>query len=488
MRIWCHAPGQDLLSRSGAIVFILVALFAQMGCYGQDIIVGWNNVTSQSVRFGTIAPPPGARALAILHTSIHDALQGVARTGPSFWVSSNAPAGCSPEAAVAGAAHTVLTTLFPTFSTTFDAEFHAQVDLIPDAAARAAGVEWGRSVARTILRSRSTDGSQFGVDYDPRPGPGWWEPTPPLFASALLPNWARLQPFTMDAPTQFRPGPPPPLESAEWAAELAQVQSLGAAVGSSRTREQTEIAYFWADGAGTETPPGHWNRIAREYAEARNLDLYESARLFALLNLALADAAIVAWDAKYAYEFWRPITAIRAADTDGNPATVADPNWTPLLITPPFPEYVSGHSTFSAAAATVLARFHGSDDYVFSTTSDGAFGLTRTYHSFSEAAEEAGMSRIYGGIHFMSGNREGQSAGRKVGEWVMANFLVPPDRARVVIERVGEACRLTSPKGYTLQTAPGLAGPWETPPVASPYLVPVGGKEGFFRVVLDPRP
>ena len=189
--------------------------------------------------------------------------------------------------------------------------------------------------------------------------------------------------------------------------------------------EQTVVALFWADGPGTVTPPGHWNIIARDLATQRKLSLAENARLFALLNITVADAAILCWDCKYDCNFWRPITAIREADTDKNPATEKDPAWTPLIETPPFPEYTSGHSTFSSAAATVLAAFFGADEIAFSTTSDAMPGFSRTFHSFSEAAAEAGLSRIFGGIHFVSANTQGLASGARLGTYVSDNFLKP---------------------------------------------------------------
>src|SRR5204862_7113801 len=216
----------------------------------------------------------------------------------------------------------------------------------------------------------------------------------------LLPQWGRLVPFAIPTNAWFRPAGPPNLESDTWAADYAEVKALGGVVSAARTPEQTLIALFWADGAGTETPPGHWNRIARAVALQFGNTLEQNARLFALLNVAMADAAICAWDAKYAFNFWRPITAIQNGDTDGNAATVPDRAWTPLLPTPPFPEYVSGHSAFSGAAAEVLRVFYGGEAVSFSTGSDVLPGVRRQFDSFYEAAAEAALSRLYGGIHF----------------------------------------------------------------------------------------
>jgi membrane-associated phospholipid phosphatase len=206
------------------------------------------------------------------------------------------------------------------------------------------------------------------------------------------------------------------LTSAEFTRTFARVKALGAATGSTRTPEQTRIALFWADGAGTVTPPGHWNQIAAQIAMQQGNTLPENARMFAVLDVALADAGIAAWDAKYTFDYVRPVTAIRNAAADGNPNTVADPAWSPLLATPPFPSYVSGHSTFSAAAAVALAGFFGTDHLTFTTGSDALPGVTRTFTSLWSAAEEAGVSRIYGGIHWDFDNAAGLALGRAVGQ------------------------------------------------------------------------
>jgi membrane-associated phospholipid phosphatase len=238
-------------------------------------------------------------------------------------------------------------------------------------------------------------------------------------------------PFGMISGDQFRPAGSPRLDSAAWAADYQEVKAFGAAVGSSRTPEQSLIAQFWADGAGTETPPGHWNRIAQEVVATTGTSLDDSARLFALLNIAMADAAISAWDAKYTYNFWRPVTAIRFGEIDGNPATTPEPAWSSFIVTPPFPDYVSGHSAFSAAAATVLALFYGTDDIPFTTGSDAMPGVFRSFPSFSAAAVEAAMSRVYGGIHFRFASQDGLAAGSQIGAWTFVNYLqVKGNRSR----------------------------------------------------------
>jgi membrane-associated phospholipid phosphatase len=244
-----------------------------------------------------------------------------------------------------------------------------------------------------------------------------WVPTPPAYFPYLLPQWGFVVPFAMSNSSQFRPPGPPPLDSQRYAADYNEVKELGAAVGSTRTAEQTQIALFWADGAGTETPPGHWNSIAQIIAGARGNTLEQNARLFALLNIGMADAAICAWDAKYTFHFWRPVTAINFVEPELH--------WMSFIVTPPFPDYVSGHSTFSGAAATVLALFYGTEDLPFTIGSDFLPGVYRSFSTCLDAAEEAAVSRLYGGIHFRSANEDGLQAGISIGEWAATHYLQP---------------------------------------------------------------
>ncbi|MBI2929703.1 MAG: vanadium-dependent haloperoxidase [Verrucomicrobia bacterium] len=419
----------------------------------------------------------------MVHAAMFDAVNRLGGAYVSYRPHTNPPAGASAEAALAAAANSVLRYGFPQFTPRFDAELLAQLFAIPDGPEETAGVAWGRQIGQDFLRERDFDGANVGLDYRPSSGPGRWQPTPPLFASALLPQWPGVTPFTLSRADQFRPSPPPTLSSAEWAEQCNEVKALGARNSAVRTTEQTEIAWFWADGAGTETPPGHWNEVARQFAEAKNLALLESARLFALLNLALADAAIVAWDAKYAYDWWRPITAIRAADSDGNPATEPDPSWTPLIATPPFPEHISGHSTFSAAAATVLAAINGSDRFTFTLRADGLFGVTRSFNRFSDAAEEAGGSRIYGGIHFQAANVEGQKAGRSLGDYVVRNYLLPLGSLALSYQVTGHTLTLAWPAGARLESCDALTGrPWRPEAGHGLLTLPMNEPKRFFRL------
>lgn len=390
-----------------------------------DVVTEWNEVTLVAIRTDLTAPPRASRFLAMVHVAIYDAVNGIYNTHRSYLADPPAPAGASVEAAVVAAAHTVLIAAFPAQMATFDAAREASLSSIANGTAKDTGVEWGENVGAAILAARANDGATLVVAYTPGTEPGEWQPTPPALAPPALPQWGHVIPFGLASGSQFRGEGPPAVNSAEYTAAFNDVKELGAATGSSRTDEQSEIASFWVNGPGTATPPGHWNSIAQEIAQQEGNSLAENARLFALLNIALADAAIVSWDNKYAYSDWRPVTAIRAADSDGNDQTQADPTWSSFIPTPPFPDYTSGHSTFSGAAAVVLAEFFGTDNISFDTSSDAQPDIIRSYDSFSEAANESGRSRIYGGIHWEFSNQDGLSSGRAIGETISDNLLKP---------------------------------------------------------------
>jgi RHS repeat-associated protein len=392
----------------------------------RDMVLDWNAITLQAIQTGSSNPPKSSRVLGMVQAAVYDAVNAIDGTHEVYYSAATAPAGASAEAAVAAAAHKVLVSLYPNQATGLNAEYVSALATIADGVGKTQGITLGEQVAQDILDWRSADGSDASVNYTPGTAPGQWQPT--SAASALLPGWGNVTPFALTSGDQFRPSGAPALTSAQYATDFNQVKDLGRVDSATRTSEQTEIAKFWADGAGTETPAGHWNTIAANAAITQGLTLTQEARLFALLDIGLADAGIAAWDAKYTYNSWRPVTAIRGADSDGNAATVADATWTPLINTPPFPEYVSGHSTYSGAADAVLTNFFDSN-VGFTAVSSGLSGVTRTFDSFSSAANEAGISRIYGGIHFNSANQDGLATGRAIGGYVASNFLgavVPP--------------------------------------------------------------
>jgi membrane-associated phospholipid phosphatase len=389
-----------------------------------NLVVEWNQLALQSIGQAKVSPVVASRALAITQAAVYDSVNAIDRSFEPYHADVRASHGASLEAAAAQAAHDTLAALFPNQSSTFDSALAADLVGIPPGRARQ-GTDVGSEVARQILEWRSTDGSGATVNYTPGTDPGDWQPTPPANLPALAPQWPYVTPFAMTSGSQFRPAAPPALDSAEYAAAFNEVQSLGRADSTTRTEEQTQIARFWNDGLGTAFAPGYWNRIAQDVATEQGLGLVIDAHLFALLNIATADALISCWDAKYTYSFWRPVTAIRAADTDGNPDTEPDTSWSPLLVTPNFPSYTSAHSTVSGAAAEVLTALFG-DQYQF-TVSAVSVPYTRSFDSFEAAAAEAGQSRIYGGIHYTFDNINGLAVGGEVADYVIGNFLRPRD-------------------------------------------------------------
>jgi hypothetical protein len=419
------------MPRATSLVAATVAA-AQLATGAADVISDWNSIALSAIRNNSDAPGTAARNLAILHLAMFDAvngLEGVYEPYNSAWLASTDPPKpwASREAAASGAAHHVICALWPAACSTAQAFARDQYNHETNFCVRKAGMLWGQSCADALLDSRSDDGSDATVAYTPTDGlPGEWVPTPPGFKPPVLPQWPHVRPFGLEEAGQFPVDPPPTLDSDVWASDYELTKTMGALEGSQRSDDQSEVARFWVNGAGTETPPGHWNRIARLLLEGeagQSLSLVGRARLFALLNMGLADTGIECWMCKMMYMFWRPVTAIHNGDADGNDATEGDPAWTPYLVTPPFPEYTSGHSSFSGCAATILASILGRDNVPFTTNSDGTLDIFRSYGGLWEAAEESGMSRIYGGIHFMSANRHGLATGKAIGGWIADAWL-----------------------------------------------------------------
>ncbi len=403
-----------------------------------DAVITWNQILLNAIASSTTPPPIASRAMAMVETAVFDAVNNIVNKYQNYSITATPPiaANCTAraieaEAAAVEAAYTVLTSLFASQTATFNTARDTSLATIADGQAKTDGLAFGKTIANEVIRSRVDDRSAVRDPYTPGTNPGDWRSTGVITgttnpAPAVLPQWGDVKTFGIpETEMANNPiAPPPALTSEQYATELNQVKELGAANSTTRTADQTQIAKFWADGAGTFTPPGHWNQIAQDVARDNFNSLVDNARLFAALNVAQADAAICCWDTKYSYNRWRPITAIRQADTDDNAATTADTSWTSLLTTPNFPSYTSGHSTFSGAGAAVLTSLYG-DNYKFSTTSPGLPGVIRSFTSFNQAADEAGMSRIYGGIHFMSDNTAGLAAGKKIGEYVTDNLFAP---------------------------------------------------------------
>jgi membrane-associated phospholipid phosphatase len=386
-------------------------------------VIDWNKallsiVNTPGAQPASIQP---TRNFAILHAAIYDAVNSIDRTHEPYLISVRAPRGASETAAADAAAHSALVGLYPAQQSSLDADYTAELAKVPDGPAKDKGVRLGEQVASDLLAIRANDGSSvIPTPFVAGTNPGDYRPTPPNFPAPVFTTWGQVTPFVLDSGDQFRPAPPPALTSTAYAAAINEVESLGSATSTTRTPDQTQIGQFWG-------PPiqNFWNQIAETVALAHHSDLPTTARLFAALNLSFADSAIAFYDAKYTYQLWRPVTAIRLADTDGNPNTVADPNWLPLAgNTAADPSYPGAHSTISAAGADVLASFYG-DKQHFSLTSPALPGVTRSFSSFSAAAQEAGLSRIYAGQHTRLDHVAGLALGHDVAGFVLHNALLP---------------------------------------------------------------
>lgn len=363
-----------------------------IGTTQAGVVEDWNAAFLQAVRKETPPPCLVSRNLPIFHLCIQRAVQ-------------EAPN--APEKAASHAARLAFLNFFPSQNKLAD-DLSLKTPIPPEIASIA------EAAVKRTFHEREDDGSSTTIHYVPSEKPGQWRRTPPNHRPPEFPHWGQVKPFIIPDVKLFLAPPPPTLDSEAYAKDFKEVRTLGSKTSTTRTPEQTLIAKFWADFSYTTSPAGHWNDIAREISLQRNLPITKSAELFAALNCVMADTCIAIWHSKYHYNSWRPVTAIQRADEDNNPATIADPSWEPLLVTPPHPEYVSGHSGVSGAAAAVLEQFFGSDEIHFQVSSDDVKDARRSFTSFQACAEEVSRSRVYGGIHFSSACEEGLRLGRKV--------------------------------------------------------------------------
>jgi hypothetical protein len=430
--------------RKATIAFALLAggLVARVGAQPQspaaqpvNPVVQWNRTLLTIVRTPKAQPATihPTRSFAIMHAAVYDAVNAIERSHAPYLVRLNdVPRDASQDAAAAAAAHDVLVALYPAFQPALDAQLQDSLAQISDGSDRAEGVLIGQTVAGRILASRNQDGSSAApVPYVFGANPGDYQSTPPNFPKQpQFTHWSHVTPFALPRADRFRPGPPPALTSDRYSDALNEVKALGIANGTASSPEQQLVGRFW-NGA----IQNYWNEIAQTATEVRHLQTAESARLFALLNFAVADSVIAFYDAKYTYNLWRPVTAIRGADTDGNPETVGDPNWLPEVgNTPPDPTYPGAHAVVSAAAFDVLVSVLKRDRLPLTVTSEVLPGVTRSFESLSAAADEATFSRIFAGVHFRFDLTTGRQLGSKVADFVVDNVLTRRNRD----EREGE--------------------------------------------------
>jgi hypothetical protein len=375
--------------------------------------------------FATANVPPAAanRLGAIVQAAVFDAVNGVEGRYRPIHVQPAALSDASAQAAAASAYHETLLRLFPAQQGTLDAAYSAAIGSIDDESAQSVtdGAAWGAAVADQVVAWRAADGFAAPPPaYTFSTDPGQWQPTPGGSGPPRFRTLATTQPFVLSSPAQFRPAGPPVLSSARYAQDLNELEARGGLVSSVRTAFETQTAIFWQ----VDTPVAQWDRVADTLAAANHYNLLRSARLLAFTNIAIADAIIAVFDAKNAYNFWRPATAIPDAGSDGNPDTVPDASWQPLLITPYFQEYPSAHTGVSSAAADVLAAFFG-EDTSFTVTSGGAPGVTRSFTNFSDAVAQVADARILAGFHFRFSCDDGSVLGRQVATYVLANSMQP---------------------------------------------------------------
>ena len=389
-----------------------------------DMVLDWNaHAANAIVGVAALRPERGLVRLAMVHLAIYDAVNAIdGYPFESYGVTPNVVSPASREAAVATAAYDMLVALFPAQQGDLYTKYSTSLGMIADDQAKANGISVGHQTAAGILALRQNDGRDDVVPYTPGSGPGVWMPTPPGFLPAAAPEAAHVQPFALKSPSQFRAEPPPALTSDTWTRDYNEVKRLGSATSTTRTAEQTDIGLFW-----TDQPILQWNRAWRNISIERRLSLSDNARFFAMLAAASADAIIACWDSKYFYSFWRPVTAIRAGDTDGNPDTEADPNWIGRAVTPNHPEYPAAHGCFSGASTHTLRFFFGTDSFDFTVDSTIA-GLTnpsRSFGSFSQALDEVLNARVYGGMHYRNSTEKGAKIGKQVSKFLTRHFFQP---------------------------------------------------------------
>lgn len=387
-----------------------------------DVVTDWNQILVDAIRVDETPSPEAARAIAMMNLAIFDTVNSFDPIYEEYLTLGAPTFGATAEASAVAAARRILVALFPDQEDTFNAAVDEYVGGLPAFAFDGSNT-YGTSIANALLAVRDFDNSSTNLNYDPGSAPGDWQPTPPGNEDAELAHWGNVIPFAISSGSQFRRSGPPELTTARYATDFDEVYRYGSADSTDRSEDQTHSAQFWNDGVGTATTPGHWIEMAITISVQEENTFVQNTRVFALIGLALADAGITAWDNKYAYGDWRPVTAIHNALLDLNADTTADPTWEPLIDAPPHPGYVSAQSAYSGAAARMMAIIYGKDAMTFTATSDTLGDDSRTFSSLTGAAEEAGFATVVSGQCFRYAHADGLAAGREVASYIHANFL-----------------------------------------------------------------
>jgi hypothetical protein len=381
-----------------------------------DVIADWNEKVVAAGYAARQGPPPQTRIVAMVHLAMFEAMNSIEARYQPYRARLPAEPGASRDAAAAAAAHHLLVRIYPDQAKEMDKALQASLAAVTDEAARAKGVRLGERAGAAMLAERASDGTGGPDTYRPFTAPGKYVPTVLPAAS----SWAAVRTFALKSGDQFRPPAPYSLSSAEWAKDYNEIRRMGAKVGSARSPEQSDIARFWElTGAAT------YNPLVRHLSAVKRLDALDSARLFALVHMATADALIAVFDAKYAYNFWRPVTAIRNGDLSGNDAVERDAAWEPFIPTPMHPEYPCAHCISQSAAAGVLEHFYGDAIPAVKLTSTTAPGVTRTFVKLSDYVNEVVNARIYDGVHYRASGEVGADMGRKIAHYTVRNHLLP---------------------------------------------------------------
>jgi PAP2 superfamily len=396
-------------------IWVLASLMLALATTAWADVVTDANAKAAEIASRLPATPPAVRVMAFVQVSVFDAVNAVTGRYPQTRAKITAPPGASVDAAVAAATRTVLLKLIPTQQAAIEADYQAALKSLPDGAAKTGGIAVGEQAAAACLARE--DGMAHPDTYRPHTTAGVYVPT----VLPAVPNWGKRKPWVMTGGDQFRPGPPPGLTSETWARDYNEIKALGARNSTQRTPEQTAIAKFWE-----ATAPAVYWPVARSVAAIPGRDVTENARLLAVAGMAMEDALVAVFDAKYTYNLWRPITAIRNGDLDGNNATERDPGWTPFIDTPMHPEYPCAHCIVSASLGAVLeAELGGRPSPKLSSASSTAGGAVRTWASVGEFVQEVAVARIYDGVHYRNSTEVGTGMGKKIGELAVKSFPKP---------------------------------------------------------------
>jgi hypothetical protein len=398
--------------------FTLFGVLFAIQVASADVITDWNTTACKIIVDGRLATPPANRALAIVQTAVYEAANTISARYPAGMLRLEPAPGASIEAAVAAANRATLTNLVPSQKAAIDDAYQAFLARIPDGAAKDAGITVGENAGAALLAISSNDGAMKGESYRPLTTAGVYVPT----VTPAVPQWPGRRPWLMTSPSQFRPGPPPSLDSELWARDYNEIKAIGSKPSTLRTPEQTEIARFWE-----ETLPTIYYGVVRSSTNVPGRDVTQNARLLAAVAQAMDDAIIAVFEAKYHYNFWRPVTAIRNGDIDGNERTERDSSWAPFIETPMHPEYPCAHCIVSGAIGTVLQAEIGSSPMpMLTTTSSTAGGAARSWRSIDDFVQEVANARIYDGVHFRTSTEVGTAMGRKIGTLAVERFMLRP--------------------------------------------------------------